>query len=105
MANARRVRGDAKPPASEVSIRFFVYEERLERSGGLRFVWLLAGAHEILDSFRGFSSLLLLELAYPARYRADHVGRRFALAVPRPSAGFLLHYTLFTLNYFYDFLF
>jgi hypothetical protein len=72
---------------------------------GLRFVRLLAGPDEVLDSFRGFRSLALLELVHPPGDRGNHIGRSLALIVSRgPSRDFLLH-TLFTLDDFYYFLF
>ena len=75
------------------------------RKRRLRFVGLLAGADEVLDSFRGFGSLLLLELIHPARHCGNHVGWPLALVLSRgSSAGFLLH-ALFTLYNFYYFFF
>jgi hypothetical protein len=55
-------------------------DARAQRSG---FVWLLAGANQVVERFGGFNPLFLLKLAYPIRNVRDHVARSFALGVAR----------------------
>ena len=50
---------------------------------GSGFVWLLAGANQVVERFGGFNSLLLLKLVYPIRNVRDHVARGFAFGVAR----------------------
>src|SRR5258707_14759330 len=52
-------------------------------SGRAGFVWLLASAHQVVESFGGFNALFFLKLANPIRNVRHHFARGFALCIPR----------------------
>ena len=71
---------------------------------GLRFVRLLAGAHQVLERVSGFLGSFLLKLADPIRNVSDHVARGFALCI----AGSLCAHDAFAALgalYYFDYFF
>ena len=50
---------------------------------GSGFVWLLAGANQVVERFGGLEALFLLKLADPIRNVRDHAARGFAFGVAR----------------------
>lgn len=88
----------------KVSIRFLTVSEG-EGKRSLGFVrLLLARADEVLDGYRGFLSLSLLEIIHPTADGRNHIGRRLAFVLTGRTAVRFVQNALFTLNYFYNFL-